>query len=354
MAVMFSPVAPPQAWRQFGFATELDALLGALDQCGGEEPEEREAREHLLDRFQSHPEVPARLRDDPDWLCRHAGPAVYWLSESRDLTPALWDALRRHKEWNLRITCLRSSVAPADAWTRLGLPTEGSWDLFNSGIEDVDLEYLARYPIVTDITHLNLGENYLHRDSLLSLLGSPNFPRLVTLDLSKIRRVAEVMPELARTASFPELTELTLTSCELPDASLVELARSSRHPHLRRLYIRGSLVTDAGVIELARSSVLRLTHLALSNDTDYAREFIGDAGARALAQSPLFDTLTHLDLSWTRIGDAGALALTRAPFFSRLAELRLIKCPLSPAGIEALRSAAVLFPQLHLVLEDEP
>ena len=56
-------------------------------------------------------------------------------------------------------------------------------------------------------------------------------------------------------------------------------------------------------------------------DLSYNR--IGDAGARALAESPLLAGLTKVDLSCNQIGPEGAMRLATSPHLTELTSLKL-------------------------------
>lgn len=354
MALMHSSGAPPQAWRQFGFPTEPDALLASLDVWTEEVGPDEGRSQTLLDRFLAHPEVPDRLRAAPSWLRLQTGLAAHVLARSTALTPALWEALHRNESLHVRLGLLGSPVAPPDAWIRLALPGGGAWDLHHSGLINADLELLARSPDVTAITQLNLASNMLEDSGLLAMIHSPNFPLLTVLDLSNNMISTEAICELARSASFPALNDLNLGRCVVCSEGLAALAHSISFPHLTHLRLACSFIGDADVVELARTTSLRLALLDLSDNATVSGgggSAVGNAGAIALSRSAALTGLTHLDLSKTQVSDEGALALTRAPFFPHLTVLRLADCPLSLEGREALQAAAARFPRLTLVLD---
>jgi hypothetical protein len=65
---------------------------------------------------------------------------------------------------------------------------------------------------------------------------------------------------------------------------------------------------------------------------------IGDAGAIALASSPVAATLQKLELQTCGIGDAGALAIAHSPYLTQLEELDIAHRPLGEEAKAALRA----------------
>lgn len=330
----------------------VEAILGATgDGAGAAE----------LAAVLGNPSLPLWLLEDPTWLHRQPLGAVTALARSPALTPVQWEALHWHASPYVRLLLLRSPVAPPDAWHRLSLDAEGAWDLSGSGIDGDDLEYLARHPVVTAVTRLDLGGNRLRDGGLRALFCSPNFPRLTALDLSDNGMSAEAICALTRSTSFPALTELRLCRHIVNGRTMEALARSSHLPRLTRLHLQNCFLVDADVIELARTTAYQLTLLDLAGNQEIwdrrvdgmwedAEEGVGDAGAIALSQSASLAGLTHLDLSSTLVGDEGALALTRAAFFPRLTVLRLPGHRMTPGGRDAVRAAAASIPGLTLEL----
>src|SRR5262249_51807078 len=65
---------------------------------------------------------------------------------------------------------------------------------------------------------------------------------------------------------------------------------------------------------------------------------IGPRGAKALARSPLGETLTRLDLSGNPIGNSGLKALAASPRLGGLRRLGLYQCDVTRQGAKALLS----------------
>lgn len=69
---------------------------------------------------------------------------------------------------------------------------------------------------------------------------------------------------------------------------------------------------------------------------------LGPRGAKALADCPRLESLTHLDLMDNYIGDEGMAALAASPYLSALRSLTIGLNDLGPAGVEALAMSVSL------------
>ena len=69
---------------------------------------------------------------------------------------------------------------------------------------------------------------------------------------------------------------------------------------------------------------------------------LGPRGAKALADCPRLESLTHLDLLDNYIGDEGMAALAASPYLTALRNLRIDLNHIGPAGIEALAGSVSL------------
>jgi uncharacterized protein (TIGR02996 family) len=69
---------------------------------------------------------------------------------------------------------------------------------------------------------------------------------------------------------------------------------------------------------------------------------IGEAGAQALAASPLVSRFSALDLDGNKIGDSGVIALASSPFLARLTTLDLGRNNIGEKGVLALASSTHL------------
>jgi uncharacterized protein (TIGR02996 family) len=69
---------------------------------------------------------------------------------------------------------------------------------------------------------------------------------------------------------------------------------------------------------------------------------LGPRGAKALADCPRLESLTHLDLMDNYIGDEGMAVLAASPYLSALRSLHINLNALGPAGVEALAMSVSL------------
>jgi hypothetical protein len=93
-------------------------------------------------------------------------------------------------------------------------------------------------------------------------------------------------------------------------------------PRLRRLAVQQTELTTASVRALANSPLLdQLTELELTYNQ------IGDEGAAVLAVSPRISRLRRLEISECGIGEEGARALAVSPYLKRLQWLNLYQSP---------------------------
>jgi hypothetical protein len=93
-------------------------------------------------------------------------------------------------------------------------------------------------------------------------------------------------------------------------------------------------VGDAGVRALAASHYL--TNLRVLKLWNHGPHRLGDAGAKAMADSPNVRRLVALRLTGNGIGDAGAIALAESPHLGDLMFLLIGNNAYGPIGAEAL------------------
>ncbi len=112
---------------------------------------------------------------------------------------------------------------------------------------------------------------------------------------------------LAQSPLLRRAVELKLTACDI--AGEVETLAAS--PHLENVAILGLRAL------LSRLRVRRLRALDLGGN------FLDNASADALAESPLLESVEELDLTFNRLLDAAGVALARSPYLGNLEELLL-------------------------------
>src|SRR5262249_12345465 len=132
-------------------------------------------------------------------------------------------------------------------------------------------------------------------DSVRALLGLPLAGQLKHLSLHRIGAAGVRL--LAESGALCRLEELDVNHGEVDAAAVGSLAASSWMPGLTKLTLTGLGFGDAGAVELVRAPARKLSRLGLWLNK------IEEAGVKALAQSPLCASLTHLDLSANRFGE---------------------------------------------------
>lgn len=169
------------------------------------------------------------------------------------------------------------------------------------------------------------------------LAGVEPYNGLVTLDLRGNRLTADSLAALAG-SQIGVVHTLLLSGNPLGDAGARVLAESPAFATLTILYLSETGLGAAGLDRMlgpdSRLEPGFLTNLDLSGNP------LGDEGARILAASSRAGQLTHLELERTGLTDRGALALARSPHLGALEYLSLDGNDLTDAGVAAAREAA--------------
>jgi serine/threonine protein kinase len=130
---------------------------------------------------------------------------------------------------------------------------------------------------------------------------------------------------------------LDLTNKRIGDAGVRALAESPRLANLSVLILSGNQIGDEGARALAESPhIMNLTKLVLWDNR------IGDAGVQALAGSRFLDHLTTLDIGLNRVGDEGVKALAASPHLANLSALILVSNHIGDEGALALAASPYL------------
>ncbi len=168
-------------------------------------------------------------------------------------------------------------------------------------IADADLVELARSPYLHHLKKLDLLDNSIHGQGLMSL------------------------------KEFAELEYLQLSRNQLADAGLVALSAVS-FKKLSHLKLDFNRIGDRGISALANSPALRTLETLTANGN-----LIGSDGASALAASSELSKLRYLDLSNNRIGAKGAVALASSQQLGRLQQLDVSGNSIPAARTELLQ-----------------
>jgi uncharacterized protein (TIGR02996 family) len=99
---------------------------------------------------------------------------------------------------------------------------------------------LARFPLLGQLTSLDLSHNRLGWASFARLMSSPHLARLVSLRLEGCRIQAHGAGVLARSPYLRQLRSLDLTDNRIGDLGATDLACSHQLPALTRIYLGGN------------------------------------------------------------------------------------------------------------------
>jgi uncharacterized protein (TIGR02996 family) len=198
-------------------------------------------------------------------------------------------------------------------------------------VEDGLLVTLSTRPGLAFLRAIRLEYGPFSPAGARALTHSPHAAGLAELDATLEIDGPGVADALVTSPPLGRLERLTLRGGPLGAAGARHLAAGGL-PALRQLRLFGTKVGNAGTRALAESPHrAELTHLEL-----WANE-VGDEGAIALANSPHLHNLRelHLGLNW-HITDTGIAALAAVSSLARLESLDLCHAALGPAGVEAL------------------
>jgi uncharacterized protein (TIGR02996 family) len=186
---------------------------------------------------------------------------------------------------------------------------------------------------------LNLSMGRIGSQGLRALLGCPHVGQLTWLDLCRCDLTTDDAVLLADCPRLRRLTVLKLAGNQIGDRGVEALVASPHLRHLVYLNLRGTGVTSVGVSALARSpnsANLRVLNLYFNG----AGPGIGDAGLKALADSPFLGRLTSLYLNVVPgVTAGGVTALATSPHLRCLTFLNLHVHGLSAEGQRALLKA---------------
>ena len=170
-------------------------------------------------------------------------------------------------------------------------------DLSVNRIQDRGAIAVANSAVLTNLTFLNLAANEIGRAGIAALAHSAIFSALVHLDLGA-NRIADGDVACLSQASqdggpLASVTHLRLDFCCFYESGVAALLTPLSFPNLLHLNLSGirDMGADAAELLAACGKCSQLTRL------DFRRNDMGNRGLVALAKSPHFGSLQHLDLS---------------------------------------------------------
>jgi uncharacterized protein (TIGR02996 family) len=154
-----------------------------------------------------------------------------------------------------------------------------------------DAEALFRLPAAADLRHLDVSDNPLGTDGIVTLADSGVIRGLRVLNLNKTLPGVSGVKALAEAGGLAGLRMLDLSDNRLGPVAIKLLAGCGGFRGLRSLNLTSNPVGDAGAAALAAARPLSgLLELDLRDAG------IGHDGAVALAESPHLNSLLRLDL----------------------------------------------------------
>jgi Ran GTPase-activating protein (RanGAP) involved in mRNA processing and transport len=229
-----------------------------------------------------------------------------------------------------------------------------------SALSDAEVLLLAEELIVPHLTALDLSINRIRDKGGAALLAVQRWPELRELTLYHNQLGRRTAEAIAGNSALVQLTKLNLARNHLRTPGVAALAASPYLGSLEELNLEDNAIRDEGLRLLAASTALPNLKILRLMENDLSAQ-----GVAALAQSPLLAGLTvleldnnrlednalralagaakgrleKLNLARNRIGSAGAAALADAPLLDSVRELILYNNPIGPEGIQALASS---------------
>lgn len=242
--------------------------------------------------------------------------------------------LKHLKALTLQVCGLRDEAVDVLREARMGALTH--LNLRGNLLSAQSMEALAR---INQLRSLSVADNRIN-GSQLGLLAPDDFDLLDALDLGHNALRAQGITRLG-----PWLRHNPLRTLKLAHASLTDEGMTALHAlelsGVRTLDLSGNYLSVRGAQTLTQSS-LEPEHLSL------ATNFLGDMGARALAQWPGLSGVRTLDLTRNTLSTPGLTMLLDSPHLGPLHTLLLKENNFGDDGArliaqhEALRGVQVL------------
>jgi len=212
---------------------------------------------------------------------------------------------------------------------------------------------VARCPHLAGLRHLNLGRNRLEDDAASHLAGSTLLTNLVELDLAENDLSESGGRSLAASLAFGELRRLELRHNPLGPGGAEALAGSERLPALEYLGLGN---TGIGVPRL--HALHRMTDLLRVPALDLTGNQLGPNGLKTILTRPANDAapvrLRELDLSHNELGEGGARVLAECRALADVRTLRLAGCGITDEAARLLANSPLLNKLTALDLANNP
>jgi Ran GTPase-activating protein (RanGAP) involved in mRNA processing and transport len=183
---------------------------------------------------------------------------------------------------------------------------------------------------------LSLQQNPIGGQGMLEFMNSPHLGSLTRWDLTDTQLSLVDARNLSRAGSLNQLEELLLSHNKIGDAGLRAIANTPRLGTLRKLAVAENHIALEGLRALADSA-----HLTDLRVLDLSGNEIGDAGLTLMAAASNYARLTELDLAGSSIQPEGLASFANSPYFTRLETLNLSHNPLGKGLPRLLESRIV-------------
>lgn len=241
----------------------------------------------------------------------------------------------------LAFTDLRSSLQTQQVIDSPLLDRVERLDLDHSGIGTWDLIKLFQVRPLSRLRSLSLNGVPVGHAGLQAVLRHPVSLRLRELELCRTGIGGNGVEELCSSPNLGELEALRLDDNDLGANGTSFLCGARHLTALKRLSLSGNRIPERGARDIARSPHLRnLVELDLSFNP------LGFDGGLELARSPHLTQLRLLDLSYAQLPTGLIRPLAESPLFDSLTHLRLGNNNLQAAGVEALVRGRMTMPSL--------
>jgi uncharacterized protein (TIGR02996 family) len=201
-----------------------------------------------------------------------------------------------------------------------------NYEAFSVGLHQA--KSLAKGRALKELRYLLLGRS-LDGDGATVVLKSPTFKNLVVVVL-RGDDLGGLDGASLRNAKRPNLRVL-----DLPVASRADLLALAKSPITQNLHILqlGSDITDGAM--KAFFSAMRMPQLTVLNLSH--NQNLGPTTAATVGTCDRLRNLQSLNLMWTKIGDAGAKALAQSKHLGKLRHLDVTNAGVTASGVAALR-----------------
>jgi uncharacterized protein (TIGR02996 family) len=204
-------------------------------------------------------------------------------------------------------------------------------DLSNGDLGNGGAAAMLASAFVKNVRGLELGENRLDDAGAIAVAKAATLPRLESLGLPDNDIGPDGAAALAASPFLAGLRELDLAGNEINEAGVRSLAHGPAMQRLIRLRLADNPLRDGAIVLAASDVFARMA--ANDSQLDLHRCGIEAAGAVALAASPAFARIEHLNLDENYLGDAGAASLAKC---GNLRTLKLVRNQITDAGAAAL------------------